>query len=189
MSNTELVIIAAAIGAGGSVIGGIVGGWLTMVATRRQWKRDRADARVDRSRQAAQSIADAIATMEGAIVTWAAGESDPPTLRQAFNTFSRGILVESITLVDSELRQRVRTHVDLVSSLAALAHHPLTKRLVPAVRHHTDAMVDAIEAHCAGEPLPAYQRPPLGDAAALVAWVPGPSDGPGPAEHTPAPVP
>lgn len=48
---------AAMIGAIGSVVGGIVVGWFTVAAARSQWKRDRADAHVDRSHQAAMSIA------------------------------------------------------------------------------------------------------------------------------------
>jgi hypothetical protein len=38
-------LAASLIGAGGSVVGGIVGGWLAIMAARGQWKRYRADVR------------------------------------------------------------------------------------------------------------------------------------------------
>jgi hypothetical protein len=76
-------LAAALIGAGGSVVGGIVGGWFAIIAARGQWRRDRADARAERSRQAAVSIAESVASMEEALVAWAENESRLVALRAA----------------------------------------------------------------------------------------------------------
>jgi hypothetical protein len=178
VSQTELVVVAAIIGAAGSVVGGAIGGWITLLATRRQSERDRERSHVDRSHQAAMSIAESISTLEEAIVIWAAGQSDPGTLRIAFNVFARTAAVQGIAIVDAVLRQRVRTHVELTGTLSALADQRLTRGLVEPVWRHTDAVIEALEAHYADAPLPPYQKPPADDAAALLTWTPTPSDPP-----------
>jgi hypothetical protein len=172
-------LAAALIGAGGSVVGGIVGGWLALVAVRSQWRRDRADARADRSHNAAMSIAEAVASMEEALVAWGAGQSSLAALRAAFNTFSRTAAVQSIAVTDSVVRQRVRRHVELLARVATLAETqpPAAAELIPTSRCHTDAVIDALTAHYNDAALPAYRPLPLEDAVALLAWHSPPAEG------------
>ena len=162
------------IGAGGSVVGGIVGGWFAIMAVRGQWKRDRADARAERSHQAAMSIAESVASMEEALVAWAAGESSLVALRAAFNAFSRTAAVQSIALSDSALRQRVRRHVELLARVATIAESTPANAaaLVPTARRHASAVIEAVDAHCNDAALPWYQPLPLNDAAGLIGWQP-----------------
>jgi len=165
---------AAMIGAIGSVVGGVVVGWFTIVAARGQWKRDRADARLDRSRQAAMSIAESIASMEEALVAWSAGQSSLEAMRAAFNAFSRTAAVQSLALTDSALRQRVRRHVELLARVATVAETapPGARALVMTARRHADAVIEALEAHCNDAALPSYRPLPLDDAEGLIAWQP-----------------
>lgn len=164
------------IGAGGSVVGGAVVGWFTIVAARGQWKRDRdrADARLERSRQAAISIAESVASMEEALVAWSAGQSSVAALRAAFNAFSRTAAVQSIALTESTLRNRVRRHVELLARIATLSETAAGSvgGLVPTARRHADAVIEALDAHYNGAALPTYRPLPLNDAAGLITWQP-----------------
>lgn len=168
---------AALTGAGGSVVGGIVGGGFAILAARSQWKRDRAAARADRSHNAARSIGESLASMEEALVAWSAGQSNLPALRAAFNSFSRMAAVQSMVLSDGPLRQRVRRHVELLSIIATLAEtQPANSAaLVPTARLHASAVLEALDAHCNDAALPSYQPLPLTDAAALIGWQPVPA--------------
>jgi hypothetical protein len=159
---------------GGSVVGGVVGGWFALLAVRSQWERDRAEARADRSRQAALSIADAIPGMEMALVAWSAGQSSPVELRAAFNTFSGTAAVQSIALTDSALRTRVRRHAELLARIATLAESVPAgaAALVPTARLHADAVIEALDAHYNDAALPSYQPLPMNDAEGLIGWQP-----------------
>jgi hypothetical protein len=142
------VLAAALIGGGGSVVGGIIGGWLAIAAVRGQWKRDRADARAERSHEAAMSIVEAIGSTEVAVVAWSAGQSDLVALRAAFNVFSTTATVQSIAVTDSAVRSRVRRHVELLVRVAILAESApdLAAGLIPAARRHASAVIEALEA-------------------------------------------
>jgi hypothetical protein len=171
---------AALIGVGGSAVGGLVGGWYVLRAGHEQWQRDRQDARIDRSRQAAMSIAEAVGEMEQAIGTWQANPADQAeivTLLNAFNAFSRSVAIQSLALTDDELRSRVRAHQTFVSVLGTLARQGGTSAspLADRVRKHADVVLDAISAHVHGNPLPPYQALPLDNAGALAQWTPVPA--------------
>ncbi len=174
-------LAAALIGAGGSVVGGIVVGWFTVMAARAQWKRDRADTRAERSRQAAMSIAESVASMEETLVAWSAGQSDLVALRSAFNAFSRTAAVQSIALTESTLRQRVRRHVELLARVATLAETApgSVGALVPAARRHADAVIEALDAHYNDAALPSYRPLPMNDAVGLIAWPAAPAQNDG----------
>lgn len=111
------VMVAALIGAGGSVVGGFVGGWLALLAGSRQGRRDVAARRTERSHQAALAIAESLAALELAVATWTARQSDAIALRVAFNLFAQTAAVQAIALTDGDLRSRVRTHTELVGRL------------------------------------------------------------------------
>jgi hypothetical protein len=170
-------LAAALIGAGGSLVGGIVGGWFALLASRGQAKRDRETGRVERSHQAAMSIAESLASMEEALVAWSADQSDLASLRAAFNAFSRSAAVQSIALTDSALRQRVRRHVELLARIAAFAEGTPDNAalLMPTARRHADAVIEALDAHYNDAALPSYQPLPLQDAAGLTVWHPRPT--------------
>lgn len=172
---------AALIGVGGSVVGAAIGGWFAIMATRGQWKRDRADARGERSRQAAMSIAESVASLEEALVTWSAGQSDLVALRAAFNAFSRTAAVQSIALTGSTLRERVRRHIELVARVATIAETNPTgaAALVPTARRHADAVIEALDAHYNDAALPSYRPLPMQDAAELLTWPSPPAQGNG----------
>lgn len=171
---------ATLIGAGGSVVGGIVGGWFALVAARNQWKRDRADSREDRSHLAAMSIAESMASLDEALVAWTAQQmqSDLAGLRAAFNAFSKTAAVQSMALTDAALRQRVRAHVELLARVATLAEKSAAGgvALAEPARRHTEAVIGAFDAHCNGAASPPYQPPPLNDVAGLLAWQPVPAE-------------
>jgi hypothetical protein len=169
-------LAAALIGAGGSVIGGIVGGGFAILAVRGQWKRDRANNREDRSRRAAISIAESAASVEETLVMWSARQtqSDLAVLRSAVNAFSRTAAVQSIALTDDPLRQRVRAHMQLLARVSLLAEQSAAGgvALSESARRHTDAMVEALESHYHGDALPPYHPLPLNDLDGLIAWRP-----------------
>jgi hypothetical protein len=158
LSATDVAVIAAVIGAGGSVIGGIVGGWFTLRAGHRQWQRDREDSRTERSRQAALAVAEAVADMERAVATWEvhSGEEvhsgDIDALRGAFAVFSRTVSIQSMPLIDDTLRQRLRDHAVQVHSLVAAAGTtPPAADAISEVQRRADALIEALDA---------YQRKP-----------------------------
>jgi hypothetical protein len=149
LSAETVAWIAAIIGAGGSVIGGIVGGLFVLWVGRRQAQQDRAASRADRSHRAAMSIAEDLAALEEAIAVWKAaaeqvtrarvtgsGNVQQPAvlgqamtqasrraseMRIAFNTFSRSATVDSFGLTDGDLRARVRAHTRLAGLLCVIA--------------------------------------------------------------------
>jgi hypothetical protein len=170
------VLVAAIIGSAGSVVGGLVGGWFVLLAGHRQWQRDAAARRAERSHAAALLIVEAVAGLELAIVIWAAGESDGVALRVAFNVFAQTVAVQGIALTDSDLRDRLRNHTEFVATLASMAGRPKIEAvMVKPVRRHADALISALEAHVNDAPLPAYRPPPLSDAAGLLKWNPDPA--------------
>ncbi len=71
-----------------SAVGGLVGGWYVLRAGHEQWQRDRQDARTDRSRQAAMSMAEAVGEMEQAIGTWQADPADQAEIAALLNAFN-----------------------------------------------------------------------------------------------------
>jgi hypothetical protein len=167
-------LAAALIGAGGSLVGGVAGGWFAILAARGQWRRDRADARAERSHQAAMSIAEAVASTEVALVAWSARESTLVALRAAFNAFSTTATVQSIAVTDSAVRQRVRRHVELLVRVAILAETApgTADALIPTARRHAGAVIEALQAHYNDAALPSYRPLPMEDATGLLAWQP-----------------
>jgi hypothetical protein len=164
-------MIGAMIGAAGSVIGGFIGGCLALLASRRQSRREAAARRAERSHAAALAIADSAAALEGAVVTYAAGESDAIALRAAFNVFAQTAGVQTIALIDQDLRARVRNHLEWVRGFAGIASgRKIELVMVEPMRRHADALIDALDAQVNGLPLPPYEPPELGNAAALRIW-------------------
>jgi hypothetical protein len=169
-------LFAAAIGVGGSVLGGLTGGWFALHAGNAQWQRDREASRTDHSHQAALAIAGDIASLQGAVETWSARHEDVNALVAAFNAFSLSAAVQSIGLIDDELRRRISYHTLLARELSASAgvHGAVPSQsalagtvqtLAETVRRHTEAVLEAIDAHVNGQPLPPYQPPPVDTTA------------------------
>jgi hypothetical protein len=125
---------AAIIGAGGSVLGGLAGGWFVLRAGHRQWQRDREDARIERSREAAMTITDSVVRLWEAVTTWQ-NTREYSALALAYNTFSRTVAAQSLWLTDDQLRQRVRDLQELAGVLGLGASSgaswavPLTKQV------------------------------------------------------------
>jgi hypothetical protein len=165
-------LATALIGADGSVVGGIVGGWLAIVAVRGQWKRDRASGREERSQRAAMAIADSVASLAPALVAWSARQMhiDHDVLREAVNAFSGTAAVQTMALTDDTLSQRLRAHVQLFTRVVVAAQQEaaLGVALTELARRQTDAVLDALGAHCRGDALPPYQPIPLTDVASLL---------------------
>jgi hypothetical protein len=174
MSTTALTLYAALLGVGGSVLGGIVGGWYALRAGHNQWQRDRADALMDRSREAAMSIADAVGAMHVALATWIANQPQIEELTAAFNVFSRTLAVQGLAVTDDVLRGRVRTHQTLVGYTCSFAERDVAAaaQLAEKCLANGDTLLDALSAHVHGKTLPPYSPPPLSDAKALVVWSP-----------------
>jgi hypothetical protein len=176
--NAMIWLWSALVGLGGSVIGGVVGGLFVLIAGERQWKRDRADARIERSHQAAMSIADAIARLEEQVVAWQANQQDTVSLTAEFNATARNIVVQSMALIDPAVRVRVQIHAQLAGRLVAVAQSsvgsPFPASMMIPERRHADAVIAALEAHVQDQVLPAYRPPPLTDAIALLSYQPSP---------------
>lgn len=133
---------------------------------------DRAEARDDRSGQAALSIAESIASTEEALVAWSAGQSSLVELRAAFNAFSRAAEVQSTALTDRVLRNRVRRHIELLARVAGFAQSTPAgaTALIPTARLHAGAVIEALDAQYNNAALPPYQPLPMDDAAGLIGW-------------------
>ena len=165
-------VTQAGIAAGSAVIGALIGGLMTSRGATKQWQRDLLRARRDRSHQAAQRLLIAVARMEAAVVEWAA-DHDAAALGASFNAFSLTTVAENPFLIDDNVANRVRAHVEFTAVFAAIARQgDIPAPMTEAVRRHADAVVSALEAHIADKPLPAYRELPLGRAAELMAWRP-----------------
>lgn len=163
---------AALIGVGGATVGGFVSGWFVVLAGRRQWQRDREDARRDRSEQAAQATADALASMDAAVVLWQENQQDTEPLRLAYGDCARTVRVQAMALSDRALRDRLERHMRLTSIFAdtAIRGGGAAQALSETVQRHTLAVISALEAHVSGQPLPAYEALDTTDRNALVSW-------------------
>jgi len=160
-------LMAALIGVGGSVVGGAVGGWLTMVAGRQQSRRDREDGRLERSKQAAVDIAAAWPVLEEALLDRAGGKIPADGLHKAFNVFSTTATMQSIPITNDLLRKHIRGHV--MSVLEATQYADAPERLSPRVEHLRQSggeMCQAIDAHYRDKPLPPYGGTTEADRAA-----------------------
>lgn len=164
---------AALIGVGGSVIGGGVGGWFALLSARKQSDRDRQNARADGSHQAAMAIADAVASMDAAVVLWQPNPAaDTEALRIAYGDCARATRVQNMRLTDQALKDRLAAHMRLTSIFVATAINGggAARALSETVRRHTEALVSALDAHVSGHPLPEYQALDTTNRAALVSW-------------------
>jgi len=163
-------MVAAAIGAGGAIVGGFIGGLLALAATRRRSRREAAARRTERSEQAALALVESVAALEQAVITWASGDCDAVALRTAFNVYSQAAVALGFALTDKALGDRVRNHTEFAGTLARRAdNREFTTPTVEPVRRHADAVIDALLAHVVGAPLPPYQAPPL-EPRRLLAW-------------------
>ena len=153
-------LTAALIGLGGSVIGGAVGGWFTLMAGKRQSRSEREAVRVERSRQAAMDIASAWPVLEEALLARASGKISADDLHTAFNTFSRTATMQSIPITNDKLRRRIRGHLELAFSSTLYADDPeqLSSKVGP-LRANGGAISDSIDAYYNDKPLPAYSGP------------------------------
>jgi hypothetical protein len=177
VSTAALAVVAALIGAGGSLLGGLVGGWYVVRAAQQQWQRDREQARSDRSRQAAMALAEALGHIDLAVANWGAKGVQTEELHAAFNTFAQSSALQALVLTDEELLARLRHYVALAQLLLKLARQGDTSAdsLVPAVRRGARVLADSLSAHFNDRALPAYMPPPLDDVTALTSWRPSPS--------------
>lgn len=149
--------MATLIGVGGSVVGGAVGGWLTMLAGSQQSRRDREDGRLERSKQAAMDVAAAWPVLEEALMDRADGKISANALHKAFNVFSRTATMQSIPITNDLLRKHIRSHV--MSVLAATRYVDDLEQLslrVETLRNSGEKMCQAIDAHYHDKPLPLY---------------------------------
>jgi hypothetical protein len=184
LSATAVAVIAALIGAGGAIVGGLVGGWFALLAAHRQWSRDREDRRSDQSRQAALEIAEASNLLEEAFLARAVERISGDELTRAFNTFSQIASMRSIAIIDPQIRKRVRDHQLLGFAYMTFSHEP--EKLSPyadRLRVHGEAMTAAIEAYYNGKLLPPYQSIPLASTDQILAWKPTPPPPPNAAER------
>lgn len=169
-------LVQAAIAAGSAGLGGLVAGGLALRAGRKQWERDLLSARADRSREAASRMLTAIGQGEGAVAEWMAAPTEDhlETLRTRTNDLYLAVTAEIAHLSDPAVADRVRDHAGVMSTLAAVAKRsadpPL--RVAGGVSRHADAVIEALQAHIAGEPLPAYHAPDWRSVAAVIAWQP-----------------
>jgi hypothetical protein len=150
-------IVQAAIAGGSAVLGGLVGGWLTVRAAREQWRHDAQAANMERSHFASQRLLIATAQPEAALVTWRANH-DVELLKAAFNSFSATSMAGVPFVPYGAVATRVRAHnefgfrfVSFVTSRGGAA-----APLVESFRRHADAVTDTLEAHIQGRRLPTY---------------------------------
>jgi hypothetical protein len=68
---------------------------------------------MDRSHQAAMSIGEAVTRLEEAVVAWQAETYDTIGLTAAYNETARAVAVQSMALIDAELRNQVQNHIQL----------------------------------------------------------------------------
>lgn len=169
---------AALIGVGGATIGGVASGWVVVIAGRRQWQRDREDAQRDRSQQAAEAIADALAAMDAAVVVWQANQHDTESLRLAYGDCARGVRIQMMTMKDQVLRDRLNRHMQATSIFVsnAIKGARAAQAMSETIRRHTQAMISALEACVSGQPLPAYKALDPKDPSALANWGGGKSN-------------
>ena len=173
MSANASVVVAALIGVGGSVLGGLVGGWFALSASSRQWRRDRADRRSDQSHQAAMEIAGAWPVLAEAFLARAADEITTLDMEKAFNAFSRIVYMQIIAITDPQVRERIRNHERLALAYGRFGDDRQKLAEYASRLHiHGESMTAALEAHYANAPLPPYQGPPAGDGDAILAWEP-----------------
>ena len=164
--------MAALIGAVGSIVGGAVGGWLAILAARRQWERDQATSRASRSHEAAMSIAGAVDSVQEALIDWLADPDDPAALRRAYNSSSRTVGMQSMALADPELRVRVKWFMDQFAEIARLAVEDGVKARSRGelLDHDTRDLLRALEAHSNGQALPLYVPPPQLNDVPPIFW-------------------
>jgi hypothetical protein len=164
----------AIIGFGSAIIGAIVGGSFVLHAARTQERRDEKEA----SRQAAKRILTVLGLVEGVLATWKAGQVLPQgEAATAFNTFSTATVADLPFILDEQLCERVRAHIELCAPLIGLGSEGkrLPPKIIDATRRHTDAVIEALQAHIRGKNLPAYKPLPKSHAGTvdleqLVTW-------------------
>lgn len=156
----DSVLAAALIGAGGSLVGGLVGGWFALVAVRSQWNRERSAAKQDRSHQAAMSLFDWVGRTEEVLEAWSTDQGDVVALRTAFNAFSRTVTVQGTALTDDDLRKWVNDHVDLLLWIGEVAAQDpeASIALIKPAHRHADTVAAALEAHVRGDQVPRFQE-------------------------------
>lgn len=104
----------------------------------------------------------------------AVADASPPRLAVASNDFAQAITPKLTWLTDSELQERVVNHRSLGVAVG-VGGTPNVMRvpppgLVDALRRHAEALLEALDAHINGKPLPAYSKPPLGNIKELIDW-------------------
>jgi hypothetical protein len=153
---------------GGAVVGGIVGGSYVIYTGRQQSRRDREDARTDRSSQAALAIASAIGQLITAMVAWRI-DRDNQKLWAALVPFNLTAGIQNLALADGEVRSRVVNDVYLAASISSLPDDSESiKVIADAICRHSQEVIDALGKHIHGQQLPPYEAPPLNDAEALM---------------------
>ena len=173
--------LQALIGFGGAVIGALIGGSFVVWAGSLQWRRDRRDARIERSQAAAKMILGRLMVLAYAMTAWFESH-DTPELSRAKDDFIITAIPEVPTLSDDRVGKMVAMHMDFaahlvrVASSTALPGHAAenTVKLAMAWRLHAATLAAALTAHIRGDPLAPYRVPDLTDDSALIAWTPDP---------------
>jgi hypothetical protein len=170
----------ALIGAGGAIVGALVGGLLVIWAGTRQWRRDRADATAERSHAAAKSILASLGNYELAVIAWQQDYKMDALLR-AKDAFTLASLPELPLISDYNVTSRIFAHTEFglrliyaASTTGFSGARPAdrTIALAKAFQRHGGYLVICLVAHIQGNKLPPYQRPPLDDDSALIDWTP-----------------
>jgi hypothetical protein len=164
-------LFAGLLGAGGSVLGGAVGGWYALRGVHQQWKRDRQDFQMDRSHQAAIAIGQAVSTVAGAIDTWEL-HHDNDALKNAYHSFTDTVYFQNFLVEDREVRSRVFNHIGVIGAFVAeaMTSDGPTETTIRTMRRHTNEVIRTLYCHVDNEVLPAYQAPPLKKGFTVLGW-------------------
>jgi hypothetical protein len=167
--------LQALIGFGGAVVGGAFVVWAGSL----QWRRDRRDAKADRSQMAAKIILGRLMVLAYATTAWF-DSYDTQALSRAKDDFIITAIPEVPSISDDRVGKMVATHMDFAGHLVRVAASTSmpgraaenTVKLAKAWRLHAATLAAALTAHIRGDPLAPYQPPDLANDAALIEWKP-----------------
>jgi hypothetical protein len=159
------LLLAALIGAGGSLIGGVVGGGFVLLAGRQQFKA----TRLDRSHQAALTVLSQAGAMHTAVMAWSRNP-DAQALFGAFKTFGQGATTQIAVISDGSVGACLKDYADLIDKILEIAGQENAPNLDEAENRQYWTLINAISAHVHGDKPATYEPPPLDDLTALHNW-------------------
>jgi hypothetical protein len=167
------VWVTALISGGSALLGAVVGSVITSRAGQALAKGERKAQRLRRSHEAASELIESIYTLSRA-VDYAIASTSPPLLAEASNDFSESVAPKLAWIEDEALTSRVRNHRTFAVAVG-IGGTPKISRIPPpglaeALGRHAEAILEGLEAHIQGIPLPAYREPPLRDIQGLIDW-------------------